>query len=382
MKRVWYTSARVLAGFLITAMYAMPQTYTISARSGVVNYIEGNAFLDGKPISEKALKSTFMNANDTLSTDIGKAEVLLTPGVFLRVGDNSRLQMISPSLTDTQVELKSGEAMLEVDELVKDNHIQVLDHGSSVVVEKTGLYRFTADNEPTVAAIEGKAEVRFGDRKLELGKGHETALSESLKAEKFDRKKEDDLYAWSNVRSEYEAAASYQSAKNVAINDYGVWGGYGFSGWYGPGWCWNGGFGAWAWLPGNGAFFSPFGWGFYAPGLVGYAPIIAAPIYRGGYWNHGHWTGPGKTGAVPVNPNKPGAAGMAVNSPAANQAARTQAARAYAATGFNTATGVHVPAGRASGFSSGSGAGHAYASAGGFHSGGIGAGGHVGGHGK
>ncbi len=56
MKRVWQGSAKVLGGLLLAAMYAMPQAYTISARPGAINYIEGNAFLNGSPVSEKALK--------------------------------------------------------------------------------------------------------------------------------------------------------------------------------------------------------------------------------------------------------------------------------------------------------------------------------------
>ena len=115
MKRVWQTSAAVLGGLLVAAISAMPQAYTVSAKPGAVNYIEGHAFLNGQPLSDKGLRSTFLNANDTLSTDLGKAEILLTPGVFLRIGDNSEIRMVSPSLTDTQVELKKGKAMIERD---------------------------------------------------------------------------------------------------------------------------------------------------------------------------------------------------------------------------------------------------------------------------
>ena len=78
---------------------------------------------------KKTLGKTFLNANDTLSTDSGKAEVLLTPGVFLRIGENSQIRMISPSLTNTQVEVTKGEAMLEVADFLKDNNIEILARG-------------------------------------------------------------------------------------------------------------------------------------------------------------------------------------------------------------------------------------------------------------
>jgi hypothetical protein len=346
-------------------MYAMPQANTISAKPGAVNYIEGNVSVDGQPLSAKGLKATFLNPNDTLSTDVGKAEILLTPGVFLRLGDNSQIRMVSPSLIDTQVELQRGEAMIEVDQLVKENHISIVDHGASIIIERNGLYRFTADDIPKAAVIEGKAEVYFGEEKIDLRRGHETVLSDLLKPEKFDSKKEDELYAWSNIRSEYEASASYQAARNASAGSYGAlgYGGYGGYGPYsyglGPGWYWNSGFDSWCWLPGNGAFFSPFGYGFYGPGLVGYAPVVVVSGLSGRNGWPGHHM-------VPVNPKNPPAVGSGsptvgsptvgsvvgtrnnlpshYASPAAYQAARAQAAHSFASSGgFHTASGAAAP---------------------------------------
>ncbi len=287
MERAWQKPAAVLAGILMTAVYAMPQAYTISARPGALNYVEGETSLNGKPLSEKNLRATFLNAGDTLATKIGRAEVLLTPGVFLRVGENTQIHMIAPSLTDTQLEVQRGEAIIEADGLLKDNHVAVIDHGASTTIEKNGLYRFSADTAPAVAVLEGKAEVFAGDKRLELGKGHEALLADAnLKPGKFNTKQEDDLYAWSNVRSEYEAAASYQTANNVSVNSFGGgWGDYGFVGGIGPGWYWNSAFSGYGWMPASGAFYSPFGYGFYAPSVVGYAPIVNTPIYGGG----GRW---------------------------------------------------------------------------------------------
>jgi hypothetical protein len=371
MKWVSERSAKVLGGLVVAAMYAMPQAYTISARPGAVNYVEGDAYLDEHQISAKGLKATFLSANDILSTDTGKAEVLLTPGVFLRVGENSQIRMISSSLTSTQVEVSRGEAMLEAAGLLKDNNIQVIDHGGSVIIEKNGLYRFTADNPPTAAVIEGKAEVSFGDQKVDLGKGHEVVLEQGLKAQKFDAKKEDDLYAWSNVRSEYDAAASYQTAKNVSINNYGSgWYGYGFGGWYNPGWYWDNGFNSWAWLPGAGGFYSPFGWGFFGPGYLGYAPVVVVPVYAGGGWYNGKGNTKATTATVPLNPKNPPAVGAVATSPFANQVARAQVAQSFAASGgFHTASGAPVASGSGRAWSSG-GIATGHASGSGFSGGG------------
>jgi uncharacterized membrane protein YgcG len=268
-----------LTGALVTAMCAMSQSYTTSAKPGAINYIEGNATLDGQPLvlNYQQYGPQYLNANQTLSTTNGKAEVLLTPGVFLRLGDNSAVRMVSPSLTNTQVALERGEAMLEVDQLIKGNNISVLDGTATITVQQTGLYRFMAGPQPTAAVYDGKLLVREGDRQIDLKKGHQTALAGVLKSQQFDRKQQEDaLYAWSNVRSEYNSEASYQAARTIYVNNYYGGGPWGF---WGPDWYWDAGFG-WAWLPYDGAFFSPFGWGFFGPA---YIPYVAR-----GYGWHGH----------------------------------------------------------------------------------------------
>jgi hypothetical protein len=359
MKRAWCTTVKILTGLLLTAFVALPQAYTISAKPGVLNYIEGNVSINGRPVAATDLRTLVLNPGDVLSTEIGKAEVLLTPGVFLRMGDNTRLRMISPSLVDTQLALESGQAMLEVDELVKDNRISILNHGASISIEKSGLYRFAADDPPVLAVLDGKAQVYFGEKKISLGKGRQTILSEELKVDKFDRKKEDELYAWSNVRSEYNASVSYQSAQAAYAANPSV-GGLGYGPGYGPGWFWNSGLSSWAWMPGDAAFFSPFGWGFFSPGWVGYAPVVAVPVGRGnwrgrdrdrngnrtpppGGWHHNRPGGgtatasngvapAGANSLVPVNPNHPPGMSFA-SSPWADHAARVQAARSAAMQG-------------------------------------------------
>jgi hypothetical protein len=250
--------------------------------------------------------------------------------------------MISPSLTSTQLEVKRREIMIEAAGLVKDTTIQVTDHGASATIDRDGLYRFTADDTPMAATLEGRMEVLQGERRLELNKGHEAVLTAELKADKLDAKKEDDLYAWSNVRSQYEAAASYQSANTVNQANAGAWGGYGFGPMFAPGWFYNGMFNSWAWLPANGAFYSPFGWGFYSPGMIGYAPVIMAPVYRGTYWAGGAASPVrrgGTTAPVAVNPNNPPAVGALSASPYVNRMQRQQVAAAFAQTGYRSANG-------------------------------------------
>ena len=294
---------KLAAGLFLTALSALPQ-YTISARPGVINSIEGTVYVNGTHVSDaKAAQRMFLNANDTLATDAGKAEVLLTPGVYLRIGDHSEVRMISPSLTNTQLAVTKGTAMIEAMELLKENSVQVKVGDAMTRLNKIGLYKFSAGDPATVAVFDGKASVEQGGGKaIEVGKEHELALNGTTKTQKFKSKDEqsNDLYAWSKTRDEYDSASSYSASKTLASSAYssgGGWGGYGFSGfngYAGPGWFYNPAFGSYAWLPGDGAFFSPFGYGFYSPGYVMYAPVVYSNL-GGGVRGTGV--------AVPVNVN-------------------------------------------------------------------------------
>ncbi|MBV8550457.1 MAG: FecR domain-containing protein [Acidobacteriaceae bacterium] len=333
----WTRLGSLLAGVIGAALCATGQTYTISAKPGAVNYVEGTALLNDQAISETAQKRPFLSAGDTLSTEQGKVEVLLTPGVFLRLGENSMVTAHVLSLTDIQLNLQRGEAMIEVDQLLKDNSIRILTQGASIQILKAGLYRFTVGPPGSAAAINGKAEVLMGEKKAHLGGGHEVVLQAGLSEQKFDSKKEDDLYAWSNARSEYDAAASLQSARSMPVSDADL--GMPVAP-YAPGWYWNDIFASWAWLPGGDlAFFNSFGYGFFAPGVVAYAPICYVRRPWGGAWH-------GQTGSAPVavNPAHPPAVGTVSSSPSSNQIARQTALKSFA-SGFQTPAGETIPSG-------------------------------------
>src|SRR5258708_4807112 len=75
----------------------------ISAHSGVIHYVEGQVTLEGKTIAPKFAEFPDAKNGQTLVAEDGCAEVLLTPGVILRMGENSCFKMISNSRSDTQI---------------------------------------------------------------------------------------------------------------------------------------------------------------------------------------------------------------------------------------------------------------------------------------
>lgn len=256
------------SAFLLNA-----QTYR-TALPGTVNYVEGQASINGQPLAVKQNGNTQVLANQTLSTGNGKVEMLLSPGVFVRAGSNSAIRMVSAGLANPTIEVDRGSVMIEVDQKLKDARVDVLEHGATATILKEGLYRFDAD-QSKAEVIDGKMAVSENGQSKEIGKGKELALSgEPLKPVGFDRKAEDDLYRWSSVRSGYLAQANASSAQYIYA---------GYDPYWGAGWYWNPWFASWSWLPGNGYFYSPFGYPFFSPAYVVYAPYRGAYGYRGAF---------------------------------------------------------------------------------------------------
>ncbi len=276
-------------GMLGTAALAavalvIPAHAAVIPQPGALNYIEGDAAINGSAISSSAVGSAQLNTGDTLETSSGRAEILLTPGVYLRVGQGSAVRMDSPSITDTRVAVLRGQAMVEADEIHDQNNIQIAEGPAVARLEKTGIYNFNA-NAGSVAVFDGKATVWQGDNKVELKKGRQVYVGGPLKAQKFDVKDAeaaDPLYQWSSLRSQYLSEAAAATARTYVINN---------AGWYGPGWYWNPYWSSYSFIPGAGVLYSPFGWGFYSPVYM----YRYAPYY---YYNRG--------GSVTQRPTFPG----------------------------------------------------------------------------
>ena len=85
----------------------------ISTRSGVVHYFEGAVYLGGQPLQYRSGKFPTVPNGAELRTEQGCAEVLLTPGVFVRIGEQSAIRMVDNELLHTRVELLAGSAVVD-----------------------------------------------------------------------------------------------------------------------------------------------------------------------------------------------------------------------------------------------------------------------------
>ncbi len=147
---------------------------------GTVNYVEGSASINGRSLNQQSVGYAQLQPGQVLQTTNGRAELLLTPGVFLRVGENSAVRMISPNLLNTQVALDRGRADIEVDEIHPRNDIQVAESGANTRLLKDGLYAFDAD-KGTVRVFKGEAalleQTGSGQKALKVKGDHQVALA-------------------------------------------------------------------------------------------------------------------------------------------------------------------------------------------------------------
>ena len=272
----------VLAG---TTSFVVSAQTVISAKSGVVHYVEGRAFLNDQLIDTKFGEFPSVKENEKLRTEDGRVEVLLTPGVFLRLGENSSIRMITNRLIDTRVDFVSGEAVVEADDLPSDNGVTIVYKDYAVQLQKKGVYRFDAQNSQ-VRVYDGEALVTRNGETKEVKEGHALTMDGGLQEVSFNKKDVDDLYLWGAHRSEYISMANVASAKMVA--DSGSY-------WGASSWFFNPYYGMYTFLPGfgyglNSVYYNPFGCAFWSPYNV-YGFLNTLPYY--GYYGGGYGTAPG-----------------------------------------------------------------------------------------
>ncbi len=236
-----------------------------SARSGTLHFFSGSVSIDDAPLQMKPGYFPQLREGSTLRTQVGKVEILLTPGVFLRLGDNSAVRMEDADLGHTSLEILSGTAMVESDDpqmSVKNAPVTLVYGQTQIRIVKHGLVEIGAD-AAQVNVFRGEAEVADNSSRVLLKDGHYTRLTGDLRAEKFNNKVSDDLLAWSKDRSQELSTANMFAAG--AINT-----GYGYSSptrWSG-GWFYNPSFGMFTYVPMGGMMYSPFGYGFYSPATI------------------------------------------------------------------------------------------------------------------
>jgi hypothetical protein len=287
--RMLVLAAAVMA-LLAGGAWGQPIT---SAKSGTIAWVEGKVFLGDQLVEQSLTKFPDVKENVVLSTEAGRAEILLMPGVVMHVGENSSFRMLTKRLIDTRLELLTGSAVISAVALEKDDGLTVVCKDGTVRIAKAGHYRFDAD-PARVKVFAGLADVRIGEQHIEVGGGKMATLTGTVaSAGKFDKEDTDSLENWARGRDKVIAMANVSAARQASYGGYGYgpYGGYG----YAPGlgsWAFNPYFGVYTYIPRTGRFCDPFYgycyWSPYTVGRVYYSPPVN--VFNGG--GYGGFSGP------------------------------------------------------------------------------------------
>jgi hypothetical protein len=197
----------ILAAFTFLALPSVGQS-VISTHSGVVHFFEGAVYLGDQPLESHLGKFSTIPQGGELRTEKGRAEVLLTPGVFIRMGERSTIRMVANELSDTRVELLAGSAVVDSAEPASGTSVELLHKNWSVHFLDQGVYRINSD-PPHLWVLQGKAEVssRKGDGLL-LSHGMDVAFAPTLvPSQSPDRDHpRDGLSLWADGRRQSIAA--------------------------------------------------------------------------------------------------------------------------------------------------------------------------------
>lgn len=245
--------------------------YVISAKAGGVNFVEGDVTAAQKNNrSGLLLKGDNLEVGQAVATGkTGRAEILLNPGSYVRLAENSSFEFSDTSLDNLQVKLNRGSAIFEV---IADDELKITVNApkASFYIIKSGIYRVdvSADGSGKLEVWKGRAQIGESE-KATLKGGRAANIDGSQGAvEKFDRDEKDAFELWSKSRAKELAKLNSrlerQDVRNTLISSFN-----------GRGWSMYDSFGLWVFDPlSRGFCFLPFGYGWSSPYGYGFGRDI------------------------------------------------------------------------------------------------------------
>jgi hypothetical protein len=190
--------AAIIPAFLFVPS-ALPQR-VVSTKAGLIYYLEGDVFLEGKEMALIAGNYPQMQNGQLLRTKQGRAELILAPNIFLRLGENGVLRMEQNVISDAQLTLEQGFVLVEIVETIKGTRTCLRLSDGVFEASKAGLYRVDA-NSSEVKVYGGEALVEKGGKKARVKSKRMLHLGKSLKPSGFDTAMADSFHQWAGKRS-------------------------------------------------------------------------------------------------------------------------------------------------------------------------------------
>jgi hypothetical protein len=268
------------------------ERFGISAKAGGVNAVVGRVMVERKDRASQLLT----NRDDLIAGDIvttafsSHAEILLNPGTYLRVGEDSEFLFEDDSLENLRIKLIRGSVILEVTgvEDMKLN-INVVTEQADFTLMRSGVYRVDAQPDLAELAVK-KGRARFGPERDQIVKGGNRVIFRKGYMERAKLSKDpDELDGWSRQRAVMLARANDNLQARVFngyVTNASLWDQA----------SWGRGFGLWAYNPRNGFYtFMPFYYGWSSPYGHNYGSYCYNNNWRGGGSNWGTHPGSGTT---------------------------------------------------------------------------------------
>ncbi|HEY3836942.1 MAG TPA: hypothetical protein VGL72_10240, partial [Bryobacteraceae bacterium] len=210
------SNLRILLLSLLALASAVAQS-VVSTHSGVVYFFVGSVYVGNERLEQKFGRFPDIGEGRELRTETGRAEVLLTPGVVLRVAENSSVRMLSDKLSDTRVELLSGSSILESNDISSGTAVTLVFKQWQVQAPHQTVYRIdagtTPDATPQIQVYKGEAKVSAqGADPVTVKEGDVLPLAEVLVTEENKTLDDDSFKTWAMNRSQAVAADNATAA--------------------------------------------------------------------------------------------------------------------------------------------------------------------------
>jgi hypothetical protein len=283
------TRMAVIASFLVVACLALfpasqqAQTrdrFVISARAGGINAVTGRAAVRGHGNSEwqQLTITEDLETGDFVKTGSdGRVEMLLNPGSYLRIGENSEFELANSSLDNLELRLIRGTAIVEATGAENTAlQINITTPHAKLAIVRRGLYRLNVVPGDATELIVRKGRVMLDRSHTKIQGGNKVVFNSDTffiaKLEKADKKKTDGLESWSKERAETVAEANRKIRRRemamimAGLND--PWS-RGFSSSGSGYWFFNPRFGCYTFIPFMMGWGSPYG-SSYSSAMFGY----------------------------------------------------------------------------------------------------------------
>lgn len=210
---------RVLRPWLLAFTVAVTTSAqaVISTHSGVINFTEGPVFLDDQPLSSSFGTFPTIKEGSVFRTGEGRAEILLTPGVFLRIDQESAIRMVSSALDNTSVEFQRGTMILDSNDAPADAKPVVITYKNfKMRFVKPGVYR--VDAEPGVfETYTGEAEItENGHAPKTIDESHQFFFNIGMETKKYGEGAVDTFSEWARNRAETITADNQAATQSLA----------------------------------------------------------------------------------------------------------------------------------------------------------------------